>query len=465
MGKIKHGVGVCRLGYDAVTVYRFPTAGHVCVFTGSSLNRKKYENKKKDEVTEQAPAAFCKEGDDIQECGSGDTVDVVRDDKDCKQRVEGIRKKKMHSISRSGKRLIRARGAAMFRVGRCKTIVTLSFINNVTDRVAIICLQNFIRSWRKQYGESINYLWVAERQQNGNVHFHILTSHFFDIKKENARWVRVQYNQGIVFNSAGCVLSRNDVEDAIRAGRLQELLNPFDVKRITTQSGVISYLTKYITKGHKKKDDRGRKMDEFEFMPWRCSNRVSKVFTGVLSQIETFDVMRTEKNVRVQAKDYFKDGKLKYPRGYVHKPVPWYGLWASKVAVYDTRLADGQYNSLDKMNMDILTRGVYNGEVLRRGGSYALDKLNEFNYFNEYCREITEDVVRLSSEPYENNFVGVTDTFYRDDEGNIRCNSFDGAIPVPGRYHLRDGSYYEVGRWTKDELIRMESDAVVECWT
>lgn len=454
---IKHGIAVCRLGYDAVTNYNFPTAGHVYVFTGSSLNRKRYDKRKKDEDFKPAAAQIRADNCAAQINGECNTVNLLGYGQDRKQGIKRNRKKKFHSISRNGKKLIRARGAAMFRVGRCKTIVTLSMINKCSDKQAILCLQNFIRSWRKQYGENINYLWVAERQQNGNVHFHILTSHFFNIKKENARWVRVQYNQGITFNLPGGELSRDELEAIIKVGELKDFLNPFDVKKIDTQSGVVAYLTKYITKNIKKKTDAGAAMDEFEFFPWRCSNRVSKIFTGVLAQLETFEIMLSEKNRRRQAKDYFKDGKLKYARGYIHYPIPWFGLWANKIAVYDSRLADGQYEPLDKLNLEILARGMYNGELLKRGGSYQVEQLDAFTYYCLYCREITPEIIELANEPYQNNMVGVTDEFYKDENGRYRCKSFDGALPVPGRYRLKSGSYYDVGRYTKEELIAMQN--------
>lgn len=445
---LQDGIAVVRLGYDSIVSYRFPDSGRVAMCTGSSLNRQRYEGKQTDQaIKEKAAALRAKNRAGVAGIGYTGNEYVRGDQVGESGNFKVRRKKQRYSISRNAKQLIRSRGAALYRCGRCKTIVTLSFIAPVTDKQAIRCLQNYIRSWRHSYGTNINYLWVAERQDNGNPHFHILTSHFFDIEKENARWVRVQYNQGLVYEKDGHELERWEIETMIQGGYLQDQLNPFDVKKISSQAGVISYLTKYITKNKGKKTGGGKQMDSFEFHPWRCSHRVSRIFTGILAQKETMPLMMSWDNVRVQKRDYVKDGKVKYKKGFVHYPVPYFGLWAVKIQVYNQGLAGDQYRVLDEVNKKILIAG----------DKPEIEFIDEFNFYSLFCRDVTVTEINLANEGvYVNDMVGVTDRLYRNDKGDICSDSFEGPARKFGRYRLRNGSYHVVCPYTKDELIAMQ---------
>lgn len=454
---INKGLSVCRLGYTSAVAYKFPTSGHVCVFSGSSLNKKR--NAKEQKIDNTSPPVVQNDIDNTSlsksksKCPDGifwhAKVSAKGVSKYYEQKSAIIGKvQREYIIGRSAKQIIKQRGAAMYRAGECKTIVTLSFISYVDDKTAIRCLQNFIRSLKKDYGNDINYLWVAERQKNGNPHFHLLTSEFYDIERENNRWVRVQYNAGLIYDYDGRVLNKADIENIISDGSLKDILNPFDVKRINNVQGVVSYLTKYMTKNIKQKDEKGRDMAVFSFHPWRCSHRVSRSFLGVLAQKETMDEMLSEKNVRVQKEDYKVDGGVKYGRGYVHKPVPFYGLWATKVNVYNEYLAGGQYNCLDEINK----------RVLIKGERPEIEYVSEYDYYALYCRVPTVEIIDLANEgAYENKFKNKRDVLFYDHFGVMRCGSFEGKVHAFGSYHLKNGKWYEVSPWTKDELLTLKN--------
>lgn len=449
---IKNGVSVCRLDYTACTTYKFPSSGRVAKVTGSSLNKKRKDAKTQKENIEKKAAIANK-------IGVGKIyANLLGNDKKNKRRIKPKANiPKLHSIGKSAKKLIRQRGAALWRCGRCKTFVTLSFIAKVPDKIAIRCLQNYIRSWRKD-DKNVNYLWVAERQKNGNVHFHILSSRRYDIQKENSRWVRVQYNAGLKFrDDCGFEVERWEIECLIDAGVLKKYLNPFDVKAVKSQSGVITYLTKYMTaKDEKEKpnggteNNTGGNMYEFEFRAWRCSHRVSKIFTGIISQKETAEIMFSDKNVRKQKQHYFKDGKLKYPKGWIHSPVPYSGLWANKIAVYNTGCAGGQYAELDETNKKILIEG----------NKPEIEYIDEYEFYLQYCIPVTQMTMELINEPDYFNPYPVNDasSVYWD-KNNIYSYHPDiaGRLAEPGIYHLKNGEYYRVGRFTDDELKFMNN--------
>lgn len=444
---IKNGVSVCRLDYTACTTYKFPGTGRVAKCTGSSLNKKRKNAKTQKENIEKKAAIADK-------IGIGKIyVNLLGYAKNSKQGAKRKSDKpKGYSIGRTAKKLIRQRGIALWRCGRCRTFVTLSFIAPVPDRVAIRCLQNYIRSWRKD-DKDINYLWIAERQQNGNVHFHILSSRRYDIEKENNRWIRVQYNAGLKFrDDCGFEIERWEIECLIKSGTLKKHLNPFDVKPVKTQSGIISYLTKYVTKTQEKKnlanDDEKNgagDMAEFEFRAWRCSHRVSKIFTGIVSQKETADLMFSKKNVRKQTKDYFKNNVLKYPRGYIHNPVFYSGLWANKIAVYNYNCAGGQYAELDALN-----RGV-----LIKGDKPEIEYINEYDFYLQYCIPVTGMTVEMIGEPiYFNPYPQNDANAVYWDKNNVYSYHPDinGRLAEPGNYRLKNGQFYRVGRFTDEEL-------------
>lgn len=56
-------------------------------------------------------------------------------------------------------------------------------------------LKNFIDALRKRY-PAISYIWKAETQKNGNIHFHICTDHFIPVAYINYLWNRIQHKNG-----------------------------------------------------------------------------------------------------------------------------------------------------------------------------------------------------------------------------------------------------------------------------
>lgn len=172
---------------------------------------------------------------------------------------------------------IRSKIIAMYEAGIAKTFVTLTFVNAVTDPVAVRCLAKLLKLWRDQWGK-FNFLWVAERQNSnkkypGNIHFHLVLDRIIDIKKENARWARLQYNSGIRY-----FVSQDGTDylvdpTAMSNEAISKYLNPLDVDRIRSSQGLSNYLTAYVTKSVG---------DEFKCRIWHCSGEVSALFTSVM---------------------------------------------------------------------------------------------------------------------------------------------------------------------------------------
>jgi len=56
-------------------------------------------------------------------------------------------------------------------------------------------LQVFLKDLQYNFNV-INYFWKAERQKNGNIHFHILVDKFIQMNHVRSAWNRIQYKHG-----------------------------------------------------------------------------------------------------------------------------------------------------------------------------------------------------------------------------------------------------------------------------
>lgn len=79
-----------------------------------------------------------------------------------------------------------------------------------------------------------SYIWKAEAQENGNIHFHITTNTFIHWKSVRAKWNRLLSNHGYckVFQDG-----TNDKGDAAT-----------EIRSVRKMAGIVSYIQGYITK-------------------------------------------------------------------------------------------------------------------------------------------------------------------------------------------------------------------------
>jgi len=111
---------------------------------------------------------------------------------------------------------------------------------------------------RKECGLK-SYLWVAERQKNLTIHFHLLTNDFMKVREVNGFMAKCL----LTVKKSGLEILR-DVEI--------EKYNGVDVKKVGgNKNRLISYLVKYITKNE----------IEFYHLPWHCSHDISSLGTSI----------------------------------------------------------------------------------------------------------------------------------------------------------------------------------------
>ena len=129
---------------------------------------------------------------------------------------------------------------------------TVSFPMGTPDHTAKACLNIFFTRWRKAIPD-LSYLWTAERQKNGTIHFHIVTNRFTDVQLLNS-WMKASLSNRLE-------QIPNYSEDQLA------IYNGVDIAaRVYSKSGIEGYLAKYLTKaqfsGINQPWHRSRKMGE-----------------------------------------------------------------------------------------------------------------------------------------------------------------------------------------------------------
>lgn len=117
----------------------------------------------------------------------------------------------------------------------------------------------------------VNYLWVAERQENGTLHFHLAIPHKMGVKKANREMMVTICNEiragGIAYNLQAA--KRYNGVDIAKNRQTKKVTNFALGKR--GRRSLTGYLTKYVTKNN----------GQFTHLAWHNSRGFSALFTAV----------------------------------------------------------------------------------------------------------------------------------------------------------------------------------------
>jgi hypothetical protein len=123
------------------------------------------------------------------------------------------------------------------------------------------CLNLFFIKFRRRYPRG-EYIWRAELQKNGNIHFHILTDIYVDKEWLRRIWAQILRRRGL--------LERPDNKWEHKDPPCTE------VERCRTVQGSLNYTTKYLTKDDNQTGAKGRQWgssleyDKIKYMGVRC---------------------------------------------------------------------------------------------------------------------------------------------------------------------------------------------------
>lgn len=174
--------------------------------------------------------------------------------------VSETQNEKEKRIYKLNKSKVKKKCYALSRLNKSKAFLafySISFPAKLSDQVCYKLFNIWLTRCRKASGLN-TYLWVAERQKNGTIHFHLLTNDFMAIKIVNgfmAKALKTEKKIG------------NDVLKEVNT----EVYNGVDVKKVgNNRKSLIGYLIKYVAKNN----------IEFYRLPWHCSRDVSVLNTS-----------------------------------------------------------------------------------------------------------------------------------------------------------------------------------------
>lgn len=192
----------------------------------------------------------------------------------------------------------------------CFATLTLPSKQRHTDQVIKSkCLNQLLTELRMFHGVKL-YLWRAEKQINGNIHFHILTDSFVDYRVLRMRWNRIINKLGYVDEYTrkmneeiknfsdyyNMFINQGSYMELIRRynrGRASGWTDPntTDIHSLIKIKNIVAYLSKYMAKDIRNKESLD--MDTIEKqkvsgMLWGLSeklSRLNKINLGTCTEI------------------------------------------------------------------------------------------------------------------------------------------------------------------------------------
>lgn len=181
------------------------------------------------------------------------------------------------------------------------------------------CLNQFLVEARKKWNV-VNYIWRAEKQKNGSIHFHILLDRFIPWSQLRDVWNRIinklsyveKYRDSMrAFHSGGFRVRENLLQSwdykhqvkAYKAGKANDWSSPnsTDIHSIRKVNDIRSYIMKY----QMKEDTNG----EIDGRIWGCNQELSNIKGAV--EIASYEYSREISFIshyfpeRVFRSDYF----------------------------------------------------------------------------------------------------------------------------------------------------------------
>ncbi len=111
-------------------------------------------------------------------------------------------------------------------------------------------LNGFLKELKRKAGKAVQYIWRAEKQQNGNLHFHLIIDCFFDKDELRGIWNNLQRVHG--FLEPG------------------ETAPSTEIKGIKSRKQLAVYISKYVSKEADNAKPVGGRL-------WQCSRPVSRL--------------------------------------------------------------------------------------------------------------------------------------------------------------------------------------------
>lgn len=159
-------------------------------------------------------------------------------------------------------------------------------------------LNQFLIECKRRWGVN-NYIWRAESQKNGNIHFHICTDRFIPWLELRNTWNRIQNKLGYV--------------DRFHVKHGHHNPNSTDIHSIKRIKNIAAYLAKYCTKNSDHRAITGKlwglstqlsKLKSNVQLLWTgLGNEIDKVFDAFPNHVRVFDFATI---IYAKSKDWLK---------------------------------------------------------------------------------------------------------------------------------------------------------------
>lgn len=140
---------------------------------------------------------------------------------------------------------------------------SVSFPKGMGEDLIYKCWNAWLTNLRKTYGLT-DYIWVAEYQQNGTLHYHMLCNTRMDIKKVN-------HAMGICLFRNGALTTTIDKYNGVDVERVGKRYTKDPIEIQKSRASLNAYITKYISK---------QESFIYKHAAWNCSRSVSALFTS-----------------------------------------------------------------------------------------------------------------------------------------------------------------------------------------
>ena len=181
---------------------------------------------------------------------------------------------------------VRKKMAAFTRLNQTKKFIgfySISFPSSASDDVLYTIFNRWLTNLRKTYSLK-SYIWVAERQKNNTIHFHMLTNNWLPIRKVNAAMaiaINTSVKSGLLSWGSSSVETYNGVDvDSPQFPKKRKTENREEFRRRKLASKKMSiskamqwiskYMIKYVTKND----------IEFPRLAYHSSRDISRLFTS-----------------------------------------------------------------------------------------------------------------------------------------------------------------------------------------
>lgn len=195
-------------------------------------------------------------------------------------------RKKNKRIYRLNKSKVRKKMSAFCRLEKSRKFLafySISFPCQAADNVLYTVFNKWLTNLRRHYGLK-SYIWIAERQSNGTLHFHMLSNDFMRVQEINramATAINGEVSRGNMSWGESSVSLYNGVDvdsPQFPKKRQNENRQQYRERRKKAQSGdigvstkwIVGYLIKYVTKNNA----------EFNRLAYHSSRDVSRLFTS-----------------------------------------------------------------------------------------------------------------------------------------------------------------------------------------